>query len=251
MNLFSLNIKYKKIKAFTLLEVLASLTIVTMVILGPLTSAIDSSSYARQTKDVMISTYLAEESLELLRHQYTTIYLQCIHKEGMCTDILNPNLAGETDSDKAWRIFKERLDGVGLVGGGGTSCFNVNGCTYDFFDMKGATTTNTPTLYSPIGNQCSTLSLVTAAGVGANKNYYVCTGVPSHHAAGFTSKKTQYSRRVSIVSAPTFNEPTVPTGGRNIGIYNDDLIMTASVSYRRSNGTLRTIKVIDFLHKRS
>ncbi len=240
--------KNNNLKAFTLLEVLASLTIVTMVILGPLTSAIDSSSYARQTKDVMVSTYLAEEALELLRHQYTTIYLQCIHKEGMCTDILEPNLPGETDSDKAWRIFKERLDNYGV----GVSCFDVDGCAYDFIDMKNATTTATPTIYSPTGTECSTLSLVTAASFNATtKNYYVCTGVEPHHVGGFNSKKTQYSRSVSIESFPTFTEPTAPTGGPNIGIYNDDLIMTASVSYRRSNGTLRTIRVIDFLHKRS
>ncbi len=247
MKLFFYNKKYKNLQAFTLLEVLASLTIVTMVILGPLTSAIDSSSYARQTKDVMISTYLAEEALELLRHQYTTIYLQCIHKEGMCTDILEPNLTGETDSDKAWRIFKQRLDNYGV----GVSCFD--GCTFDFFDMKNATTTGAPPIYSPTGTDCSTLSLVTAVGPGATtKNYYVCTGVPAHHTGGFMSKKTQYSRNVSIESVPTFETTPLPVDGDpNLGLYNDDLIMTSSVSYRRSNGTLRTIKVIDFLHKRS
>ncbi len=249
MNLFFLNKKNIKIKAFTLLEVLASLTIVTMVILGPLTSAINSSSYARQTKDVMISTYLAEESLELLRHQYMTIYLQCIHGEGMCTEALNPSLPEETQGDKAWRIFKERLDGVGL--GGGISCFDS--CTYDYLDMKDATTTVTPSIYSPTGNECPTLSIVTAVGYGATtKNYYVCNGISSHSDGGFDSKKTQYSRSVIIKSVPTFDEGLlIPDDGKNLGLYNDDLVMTSLVSYRRSNGILRTIKVIDFLHKRS
>ena len=64
-------------KAFTLLETLTSIAILSFVIVGPLTVIMGSSSYARQTKDVMVATYLAEESEKILQNQYETLYIDC------------------------------------------------------------------------------------------------------------------------------------------------------------------------------
>ena len=63
-------------KAFTLIEVLVSLWIITIAVLGPLAAAINSSSTSRNTKDVVISSYLAQESFELLRFSRDSL-LEC------------------------------------------------------------------------------------------------------------------------------------------------------------------------------
>ena len=230
----------KRIRAFTLLEVLMALVIVTLVILGPLIMSINSAAQARQTQDVMISTYLAEEALELLHHQYASIYIQCINHEGMCTDAV-ATLDGETQPEKAWRLFKERLDDVSTLNG--VSCFDE--CSYDFFDMMNATS-STVTFYPTTGTMCPSLSLVSAIGADTNiKYFYACSGVSSHLSDGFSSTKSKYSRKIKAESFPTFEATPM------LEQYHDDLLITATVSFRRSNGILRSIKVSDFLHARS
>lgn len=248
MNLFFTNIKHKGVEAFTLLEVLASLVIVTLVILGPLTSAVNSSSYASQTKDVMISTYLAEESLELLHHQYDTLYIACANDKDACDSVSVPTLAGETPGGKAWRLFKTRLNDSTA---GSKSCFDADGCSYDFLDMIDVTSVMpSPTKYLPTGAKCSTISLAYRMVDSKVRNYYVCGGA-GHLAAAFNSNKTQYLRKVFIESKPTFPEVNPATPPANLGLYNDDLLVAATISFRRSNGMLRSIKVTDFLHTRS
>jgi type II secretory pathway pseudopilin PulG len=242
----------QKIQAFTLLEVLASLAIVTMVILGPLSSAINSASYSRQTKDTMVATYLAEEALETLRYQSNTMYINCTNTVGAC----DPRNALETPGEQAWRLFKQRLAGIDPANTDGISCFSSNGCSYDFLDMS--TTTNTTSfIYSPIGSECSTLAFVTSSWPSLDpplRTYYICNG--SSHVARLNGTilshaKTAYSRYVTVVSVPTFEITPPVSGTPNLGLYYDDLIITAFVSYRKSNGIKKTIKVTDFLHARS
>jgi prepilin-type N-terminal cleavage/methylation domain-containing protein len=230
----------KTIRAFTLLEVLMALAVVTLVILGPLIMSVNAASQARQTQDIMISTYLAEEALELLHHQYASIYIQCINHEGMCTDAV-ATLDGETESEKAWRLFKERLADNSSVNG--ISCFDE--CAYDFLDMINATLT-TVSFYPTTGSRCPSLTLVSAIGTDAEvKNFYVCSGIASHLVDGFTSAQSKYSRKIKIESLPTYESAPV------LEQYHDDLLVTATVSFRRTNGTLRSIKVSDFIHARS
>ncbi|TXI13741.1 MAG: hypothetical protein E6Q68_01005, partial [Polynucleobacter sp.] len=66
-------------KGFTLIETLISTTIIMLVILGPLSVAISSSAYAKNTKDTIISVYLAQEGLELLRFKRDSIFLECLN----------------------------------------------------------------------------------------------------------------------------------------------------------------------------
>lgn len=241
------NKKNTKIKAFTLLEVLASFSIVTMVILGPLTSAINSASYARQTKDIITATYLAEEAIELLHHHRDSIYLQCINIVGACNNTV-PDIGSETYSEKAWRIFKSQLVY------GSVSCY-LNGCSYDFLDMINVST-NTPIIYSPISNECSYLSLVSSTVLGIDthvRNYYVCSGINTSRLKDnfFSIKKTSYTRKITIQSVPTFETTPLPVPNTpNLGLYYDDLVVTSEVSYIKSNGVVRVIKVIDFLHSK-
>lgn len=255
MNLFFKNITRKQVKAFTLLEVIAAFAIVTLVILGPLTNAVNSSSFALQTKDVMVSTYLAEEAIELLHYQHDTLYLACINNKDACDGQVGLT---ETPGGAAWRIFKNRLnDSISPS----VSCFdpNTKGCSYDFLDMLQATSTTPPKKYNPTtSTQCSGLSTVKSNVTGIEsiaRSYYVCKGDEKKIEVGLQEtilafKASTYSRSVFIESKKTFDEGG-GSGYSHPEWYNDDLIITATVSFRRSNGVMRSIKVIDFLHARS
>ena len=233
---FLKKLKKNNVEAFTLLEVLASLAIVTLVILGPISSAVNSASFARQTKDVMTSTYLAEEALEMLHYQYDSLYLQCANNQGAC---LVSSLAGETPGEKSWRLFKERL---AYNTSPYVSCFTANGCSYDFIDLLSSTSVDPIAKYSPAGDECRKLARVSATVGEQVINKYVCSGIPSHNAG--PSVTTAYSRSVTVESKQAFFSDNSPS-------YNDDLLITAKISFRRSNGILRTIQVVDFLHARS
>lgn len=219
------NIWSRKVKGFTLVETLVSTFIITLVILGPLTLASRASSYARITKDTLIATYLAQESVELLRHQQDSIYIQCIQEAGTtCTPT-----GTESIPDAAWRTFRNRFNSVS-----GTSCFlteNSAGCAYDFIDM----TTNentTPTKYVSTNAYCSTLSLQTST------NLYVCSGRGS--GAGYLA--TKFSRKVVMESIPTLSGTE-----QN---YADDIRLTITVSFKRTDGYVNQTQVVDFLHAR-
>lgn len=241
MKLLRPSIHRSRIKAFTLLEVLASLSIVTLVIMGPLTSTISSSSYAGQSKDVMVATYLAQEAIELLHSQRSSLYIQCIKIKEACDSTvptLERGIGGEeTPGEKAWRLFKTRLAGSGAV-----SCFD--GCSFDFFDMA-STSKAIPTLYLPTSEECQYLALVSSAVIDSVRNYYVCSGVTAHTEDGYSVVKKSYSRKITVESRDTFeNDPDEEH-------YYDDLLVTATVTFRRVNGTIRTIIVTDFLRAHS
>jgi type II secretory pathway pseudopilin PulG len=215
----------KQVRGFTLVETLVATFIITLVILGPLTVAVNASTYARQTRSVITATYLAEESIELLRHQQYSVYLRCLQAQGSTC----PLQSGESPRQGAWRIFKARL----ASNAQGESCFtneNVNGCSYDTINLIG----NEDTLftkYSSTNSACNTLSLT-------QQYMYVCSSV--HGSVGDTP--TIFARSVNIVSLPTF-----------AGIdqqYNDDLRVTSNVAFTKPNGYIRNVKVIDFFHAR-
>lgn len=226
MKFFNRQKRNESTRGFTLIETLVSTFIITMVILGPLTLASRAASYARITKDTLIATYLAQESIELLRHQQDSIYIRCVQEAGgTCV----PSTT-ESIPDAAWRIFRNRLNSTS-----GTSCFsneNPAGCSYDFIDMT-ANEDATPTKYVSTDAFCNTLSIQNST------NLYVCTGRGS--GAGYTL--TKFNRSISIVSIPTL-------GGSEQN-YNDDLRVTVTVSFRRADGFVNQLKVTDFLHARS
>ncbi len=221
--------QHSHFKAFTLVETLVATMIITMVILGPLTVATNASSYARVTKDTLTATYLAQEAVELLHHQQDSVYIRCVQEAGsVCTLI-----GSESPSQAAWRIFRNRLNASSSL-----SCFsneNALGCSYDYIDM----TTNedaTPSKYRSDLASCNKLSIQTSTGL------YVCTGA---HGSGAGYTPTYFNRSVSITSIPTFGS------GTNEQNYNDDLRVTATVTFTRTNGYQRQVKVVDFLHARA
>lgn len=224
-NFFLTQIYKKETRGFTLIETLVATFIITLVILGPLTVAINASTYARQTRSVITGTYLAEESIELLRHQQYSVYLRCLQAQGSACRLL----PGESPRQGAWRIFKERL----ASNAQGESCFtseNVNGCSYDMIDLIG-NEDNQFRKYSSTNSACNTLALT-------QEYMYVCSSI--HGSAGDTP--TIFARSVNIVSLPTF-----------AGVdqqYNDDLRITSKVTFTKPNGYIRNVTVIDFFHAR-
>lgn len=209
-------------RGFTLVETLVSTMIVTLVILGPLTVASNASTYARITKDTLIATYLAQEAIELLRHQQDSVYLRCVQS----TTAECALVGEETPPEGAWRIFRSRLSGA-------VSCFsneNSTGCSYDFIDM----TTNqdvAPTKYVTTQAFCNTLYVETTS------NLYVCNG----RASGAGYNPSIFTRSVSITAIPTISGAS----------YHDDLRVTVTITFKRPNGYLHQVKVIDFLHARA
>lgn len=214
-------------RGFTLVETLVSTMIITMVVLGPLTVASNASAYARLTKDTLIATYLAQEAIELLRHQQDSVYIRCIQSTSVACTPINT----ETAAQVAWRVFSARLDSNTQ----GASCYESNnptGCAYDFIDMT-ANEDSSPTKYTSNQLDCKTLSLQNTT------NVYVCTGARGS-GAGYTL--TNFSRIVSITSIPTFSG-----ADQN---YNNDLRVTVTVTFKRQNGYLHQVKIVDFLHAR-
>lgn len=220
--------RMRSARAFTLVETLVSTMIISLVILGPLTVALNASTYARQTKDIMTATYLAQESAELLHHLQDSIYLKCINDTSVsntvCQAQADLNGIYEIPRETAWRVFKNYLTS-------GVSCLAAAGCSYDFVDMT-LDENAIPTKYLPTSNSCGTLSITSTY-------LYVCSGTP--RGAGGTS--TSFARSVFIESLPTF--------AGNDSAYNDDLRVTVTVTFRRQNGYTRTVTLVDFMHARS
>lgn len=257
----------KKIsQGFTLLETLVSIGIFALILVGPLTVISGSSVYARQTKDNMVSTYLAEESLELLQNRYSSLYLLCKKQpETAACDSLNDD---ETSGQIAWRVFKERIGSDGTQ----PSCFlseNPYGCSYDNLSMIGDVT-SWPVRYVGGSEECKYLievSTTTGAyfpnseytdpgnsqgehgGEVSNglvlygkRNMYVCKGLEYHIPVGSTIGTKHFERVLSVESLPTFE-----TGGI-LSQYNDDLRITSTVKFKGVNGLTRTVTVVRFMH---
>lgn len=223
----------KKIHAFTLLETLTSIAILAIVIVGPLSVIINSSAYARQTKDTIIATYLAEESVELLQNQYDSLYIYCNKQPGvpLCTTI-----TGENGSQIAWRVFKERLATV-------TSCFSPSSCSFDYIDM-GGDIINIPPHYDPTdtssGASCATLI---EASTTAELHTYLCKGVSAHTGSSYLLTNKLFSRKVTIVDIPASFENSGPSNYW----YNDDLRITAEIGFKGIYAT-SSVKIIKFMH---
>lgn len=228
-------------KAFTLLETLTSIAILSFVIVGPLTVIMGSSSYARQTKDVMVATYLAEESVELLQNQYDTLYIYCKNQPA---DTFCATSTGEVGGQIAWRLFKERLGAVD----GYPSCYvnaNPSGCSFDYLDMSGEATT-TPPRYVVNDTECPFLVGVATpivGGDGESLHTYACTGIPAHITG--TVDVMTFARSVFIEQIPTF-ESSLPEEEQ----YNDDLRVTAQIKFKGVNGVTQTQKIVRFFHAR-
>jgi Tfp pilus assembly protein PilV len=226
--------KIKNLKGLTLLETLVAILVISLTIIGPLSFLATSSSYAKQTREAIVATYLAEEAAELLQNRYDALYVQCVKQPAVipCT----PDFGESTSGQIAWRLFKERMS----ARDGHPSCFiddNPSKCAFDAKHMEVAAIT-TPERYVSTGATCKRLISATTGGVTT----YVCSGIPSRLVGA--SKGLVYERSVYLEHLPTF-EATV----RNEQDH-DDIRIVVSVKYRAVNGTEREVKISRYLHPR-
>ncbi len=243
------NFRYSQ-KGFTLLETLASIAIISLVIVGPLSVLSSSSAYARQTKDIIVATYLAEESIELLQNYYDSLYVYC-KRNPIATDPGELcHHVSETTGQTSWRLFKERL---GSPSAPLPSCFgdesaNV-GCSFDTLDMLGGITPAAPSRYEASSSECPFLVKLETPITVLTKNYikssYICSNVPSHRVGGVVDDSKSFARSVIIDQLPTF-ELTKPRYGQ----YADDLRITSEVDFRGVNGRTQTVRVVRFMSPR-
>lgn len=260
MKKFLFRIKYTSTKAFTLIEALASLTIITMAILGPLSVAINSASYAKNTKDAITATYLAHEGIELVRFKRDSTYVECQNNATTC--VLNLLTSGNIESvpQGAWRIFKERF-GVndGLVSsplGLQPSCFsnqNTAGCS---FDIDGIVSTGSDVAERMRGDtdECSSLytdnrlnqptGTYVSTGFGVTNHMYIC----KNKVLAYDYINSGYKRVVTLTS--TYSNYAGAQLDPYLRDYEDDVRVDSVVTYSRSMGLIRTVKAVDYLHAR-
>lgn len=245
-------------KGFTLLETIVSVAILAIVIVGPLAALSNSSSYARQSKDSMTASYIAEEAIELLENRYDSLYLLCKKQPeiALCT----PQV-GETSGNVSWRLFKEQLNSKDNLGipNGQPSCFkkkedgsddNPAGCSYDFESMTGAVE-SVPVRYLTTDTECPYLvEITTKAVVGGGETEtlrksvrsYVCKGIAGHITGAISTSTRVFSRSVTLEALPTFETGSMFTQ------YNDDIRVTSTVNFRGVNGFTYAVRVVRFMH---
>jgi prepilin-type N-terminal cleavage/methylation domain-containing protein len=247
-------------KGFTLLETLASIAIISFVVIGPLAAIVNSSSYARKTKDTMTATYLAEEAVELLQNQYDSMFVYCRKQPDSPTCF---TATGESPSQVAWRLFKERLTATSSQ----PSCYSVdnpNGCAFDTLNMTGDITA-VPTRYDASSPECASIVEVTtpikvmvppggATGNVAlvekvvNRHTYMCQGLVDSNrvpVGASTSTKT-FKRTVSVEQLPTPSEIGLPIADQR----HDDLRIVTKVDFRTLYGSTGSISITRFMHAR-
>ncbi len=285
----------KHLKGFTLLETLASIAVISLVVIGPLAVTISSSGYARLTKDTIVATYLAEEAVELLQNQYDSMYIYCKKYAsstvpgGYCDAQAAPDPSQETTSGKtAWRLFKDKLSGVG----GQVTCFlpknndgtgsypdnaagNENGCAFDYINLQ-ASSTQQLVRYDAASTDCKYLVpaasstrtyVVNTTGGGQyeiegdqgtdDQDYEIptmiqsTTTITSYVCSGVPANLAQAGnvQPKEYVRTVTIDQlPTFESGVAANEQYNDDLRVTSSVQFKGLNGVSHTIKIVRFMH---
>jgi prepilin-type N-terminal cleavage/methylation domain-containing protein len=247
------SLQHHKNNGFTLIETLVSVAIITLAILGPLTVAITSASYAKNSKDVIVATYLAHEGIELVRYERDAIYVEC--QSSVTTCATNVFGAGgiELPEQAAWRIFKERMgSAVSSVAGLQPSCFssdNAAGCAFDVYDMISAVA-DVPSRFTGSDDRCATLytdnridQLPTPSpvnGVGVTDHIYLC----GEKGMTYGYDVSGYKRVVKLTSL------YLDIADQYQKDYEDDVRVESTVTYTRNMGLTRTIKAIDYLHAR-
>jgi hypothetical protein len=223
------------------------------VILGPLSVAISSASYAKNTKDAITATYLAHEGIELVRFKRDSTYVECQNNATTC--VLNLLTSGNIESVQqgSWRIFKERMrNAFNPTLGLQPSCFtddNTAGCA---FDIDGIINTGSDVAERVTGedDRCDTLYTdnrqdqtpppALTNGVGVTDRLYLC----KEKGVTYNYFDSGYKRTVKLTSS------YIPVANQYQKDYEDDVRIESVVTYTRGMGLLRTIRAVDYFHAR-
>lgn len=242
--------KAQESKAFTLIETMVAIVIIVMAVMGPLSVAVASSGYVRDTKDHTIATYLAQEGIDLLRYRKANIVINCVvnNDTPSCPgDILPvPLTATTTPRESSWRVFKAQMGTTTYNGFSNNSyCFSQTGCAYDINDILYTTPGNQakPNLHDIGSGDCAYLYRNdTGDGTGDQDFLYRC--FKAGETDGWT--KTGFSRKITLqdIATSTGNATT----DSYVRTYEDDIRVISEVTYIRHNGLTKTIKIVDYIH---
>lgn len=232
-----------KIKAFTLIEALASIALITSIIIGPLTLMMNSIAYSRNAKDNLMSTLLAQEGVELIRNRRDSILISCLNSfntagDSTCTKVLvGGNGALESPGEASWRIFKEQMSTQG------SSCIvddtNQDGCAFDAYAFINNPLDSPVNMYSASSPACRELMVYEDPSDRAGM--YAC---PASLSSG---ENGRYSGKWRSVKIEKINQTSPSTYDL---YYSDDLKVTSHVTYTGPTGVKRTVTQIDYLRAR-
>jgi prepilin-type N-terminal cleavage/methylation domain-containing protein len=132
---------------FSLIETMIALSILVMVITGPLTLASYSLKSASRAKDNFIAANLAQEGIELIRHYWTNNIIQCsVNCDTAWLDDLRSPGPAECQTGKGCYIDAKNINGDGtqfiLNKCTGSSCPPLNIDTGGFYNYSAVTGTN-------------------------------------------------------------------------------------------------------------
>lgn len=243
------NTRVFTLQAFTLVETLVSITILTIAISGPLSVALFASSHAKDTKNKMIATWLAEENIEILRNKRDTVFIQCIHGAYRCIPENLVSGGGEKQNTReaAWKFFKFRniySDGSGLFSTDG-NCYL--GCAVDAYGV----------FFSLDYGYCDVLTTNTLFqkdmqnGIGgthqiAKDGMYVCNRYANRTASvGGGDTDSDFARYLTVESLSPISNNAYDT------TYKDTFRVRSYVNYKTPAGEVKTVMVEDFLNPRT
>ncbi len=243
---------FKFIRAFTLIEAMVGIVIIITTIMGPLSIAISSSSYARDTKDKMTAIYLAQEAIDILRFERDSLLIKCNQNLSAVCQLQDLGLGDgsiESPANAAWRKFKVNLgmtfDASNI--GSSPSCFVTDfggepGCSFDFYGFTNIArfplnlSPLAPTKYLPTDTNCDYLYRSASSTSGG---VYLCSG---SNPSFINVDKTKFSRVIKLKSLNTISSDTY------FAKYNDDIRVSSTVTYTRASGFTKSVEVVDFLH---
>jgi len=172
------NFRTESVRAFTLVETLVAVAIITIAIAGPMVTASKAALAANLSKDQLIASYLAQEGIEYVRMLRDQTYLTA-------SQTYDPDSSGPSLSEIAWDDF---VRGTEL-----TSITNCRGsvCTFDPAEDVGFS------LFPCSGNSCTPL--------------YLANGIYTQKSDVLGSIKTPFTRTVQLIDVSANDERVVAT----------------------------------------
>ena len=172
------NFRTESVRAFTLVETLVAVAIITIAVAGPMVTASKAALAANLSKDQLTASYLAQEGIEYVRMLRDQTYL---------TDkqTYDADLSASSLSETAWYNF--------VLGTEPTSITNCRDsvCTFDPAESVGFS------LVPCSGNSCGPL--------------YLANGIYTQKSDVFGSVKTPFTRTVRLIYVSATEERVVST----------------------------------------
>lgn len=236
-------------RAFTLVEAMMGIFIISVSVGGPMVVAGRAAQEIRYSRDIFITTFLAEEAIELIRFHRDSIFLECSDQNSaMClaasSTVVGYPTVQELPNETAWKVFKNQFGYSG-----GTLCFSATGCVFDGYSMlinptqnsipMGIYEASSDSCYSFFQDKRSQISGENTPSLSSLDFMYLC----SEHAPN-GSTDTRIRRVVKMTALSTSLCPSYDC------MYNDDIKVDVTTFYEY-RGSQRSVTVTDFIKPRS